>query len=92
MNGLQWRRVGYVVLLSQKKEEAADTDLEPKRIALELSEAIQNAFGKVIFQKCLSILFPHLAPLPHGYSSFGELLMLRLCLQRKKMFSFLIES
>ena len=31
------------------------------------------AFGKVTFHKCLSILFPHLAPLPPRHSFFREL-------------------
>ena len=68
----------------KEEKEATDTDLEPNRIGLEFSETNQNAFGKVIFHKCLSILFPHLAPLPHRRSFFRKLLMPRLCLQRRQ--------
>lgn len=84
--GCSAERLRVLCFWSVKQEkEATDTDLEPNRIALELSETVQNASGKVIFQKCPSILFPHLAPPPHGHSSFREL-MPRLCLQRKQCF------
>lgn len=85
--GCSGERSSILCFWSLKQEkEAADIDPEPNRIALELSEAMQNASGKVIFQKCLLISFPLLAPPPHRHSSFTELLMPRLCPQRKQCF------
>lgn len=78
-------RLNTLCFWSAKEEkEATDTDLEPNRIGLELSETNQNAFGESYFSQVS--FHPISSPGTSALQAFllQRAMMPRLCLQRKQ--------